>query len=151
MISGHLNENCFVRQLWPHFPGQRLVRDPASERCSDIGSLSKGSVQVQCQIFQWGEEAELGQAYGPWTCSQLHSQWKRENICIYPVPYPAQSSHVPTSDSWPNYSQRRISTPFSWANSVYQSSRNLFYASCIFCWINGYSCFLEDLLSARGR
>lgn len=62
-----------VWQLQAHFSGQRLVRDPVSERCSDIGSLSKGSVQIQCQIFQQGEETELGQAYGPWTCSQLYS------------------------------------------------------------------------------
>lgn len=63
IISGHLNENYLVWQLQSHFPGQRLVRDPVSERCSDIGSLSKGSVQIQCQIFQRGEETELGQAY----------------------------------------------------------------------------------------
>lgn len=67
------------------------------------------------------------------------------------MPYPAQNSHVPIPDSWPNYSWGIISTPFSQANLVYQSSRHLLYASCIFCWLNGCSCLLEDLLSATGR
>lgn len=92
----------------------------------------QGKCSIQCQIFQRGEGTELGQAYGPWTCSQLCSVEKGEYLYLSCA---LSSTKLTCPHVWQLatlFLRHNLHTLFTSKLSL-SISRHLFYASCIFC------------------